>query len=45
VGRKHKVEEQEPVPRKRKRVPEMRDFIVSDEEVSGVRRRTQPSGA
>jgi hypothetical protein len=34
AGRKRKAEEQEPVPRKRKRVPEMRDFIVSDEEVS-----------
>jgi hypothetical protein len=34
VGRKHKVEEQELVPRKQKRVPEMRDFIVLDKEVS-----------
>jgi hypothetical protein len=33
VGRKRKAEEQELVPRKRKRVPEMRDFIVSDKEV------------
>jgi hypothetical protein len=34
AGQKRKAEEQEPVPRKRKRVPEMRDFIMSDKEVS-----------
>jgi hypothetical protein len=34
VGWKCKAEEQEPVPRKWKRVPEMRDFIMLDEEVS-----------
>jgi hypothetical protein len=34
AGWKRKAEEQELVPRKQKRVPEMRDFIVLDKEVS-----------